>query len=270
MTKPSGKHQAVTPAQKMQFLAEADRLTLGAMFTNPLPPIGWHKAVALFDILGTVEPQADDDYAFRIGAEHHVVHKPRDADLSASEVVDLRHLVERAGLAPTLPASHAYPAPRPLPAVPGLLVAMNHHGARVFQIDAISADPAVHTIKPYDPHGYLHHLTHKDEPREHGQRAAEDPAYYERIAQTVMAGAHIVEVGHGHGHSDAAHHMIEYLQTHHREFYGRTVTEVVADLSSLTEPQLLDLGRRALREQAAQPSACGQAAPHGNLRGGPA
>ena len=254
MTKPSGSHQDIPPAQVRPFLAEADRLTLDAMFTQPLPYVGWNKAVALFGVLGAVEPRADGAFAFRIGAEHHLVRKPRDEDLSASEVVGLRHLIERAGLAPVLPASHADPAPPFLPAVPGLLVAMDHHGARVFQIDAAAADPAEHTIKPYDPHGYLHHLTHKDEARERGQRAAEDPAYYERIAHTVMAAARVVVVGHGRGHSDAAHHLIDYLQAHHRDTYGRTVTEVVADLSSLTEPQLLDLGRRALRRQAAQPA----------------
>ena len=256
MTKPSGSHQAITPAAitpagNMPFLAEADRLTLDAMFASPPPYIGWNAAVALFGVLGTVEPRADGRFAFRVGAEHHLVHKPRDADLSASEAVNLRHLIERAGLTPTLPASHPDPAdPAPLP-VAGLLVAMDHHGAKVFELDIASAEPAGHTIKPYDPHGYLHHLTHKDESRERGQRAAEDPAYYERIAQTVMAAAHVVVLGHGHGHSDAAQHLVEHLQAHHRDIYGRTVTEAVADLSSLTEPQLLDLGRSALRRQAA-------------------
>ena len=249
MTKPSGSHHAVTPVLDMPFLAEADRLTLDAMFTHPLPYIGWNRAVALFGTLGAVEPRADGRFAFRIGAEHHLVHKPHDEDLPASEVVDLRHLIERAGLTPTLPASHADPAPRTVPPVPGLLVAMDHHGARVFEIDVASADPAGHTITPYDPHGYLHHLTHKDESRERGQRAAEDPAYYEQIAHTVMSGAHIVVAGHGHGHSDAARHLIEYLQAHHPDIYGRTVTEAVADLSGMTQPQLLDLGRRALRKQ---------------------
>ena len=128
---------------------------------------------------------------------------------------------------------------------------MDHHGARVFRIDVGTADPAGDTIQPYDPYGYLHHLAHKDEPRERGQRAPEDPAYYGRIAHTVMAGAHIVVVGHGHGHSDAAHHLVEYLQAHHPDIYGRTVTELVSDLSALTGPQLLDLGRRALRQQGA-------------------
>ena len=249
MTKPSGNRQHV-PHGTLPFLTEADRLTLDAMFSQPLPYIGWNRILALFDALGTVEPQPGA-FAFQIGAEHHLMHKSPDEDLRATEVAALRHFVERAGLAPTLPASHAEPAPRDLPPVAGLLVVMDHHGAKVFQLDTSGDNPAGHAIKPYDPHGYLHHLTHKDESRERGQRAAEDPAFYEQIAHTVMAAAHVVVVGHGHGHSDAAHHLIAHLQAHHPDIYGRTVTEAAADLSSLTEPQLLDLGRRALRRQAA-------------------
>ena len=66
-----------------------------------------------------------------------------------------------------------------------------------------------------------------------------------------MGASHVVVVGHGHGHSDAAHHLVEYLQAHHPETYDRTVTEQVVDLSALTGPQLLDLGRRALQQQRA-------------------
>jgi len=250
MTKPSGSRQHV-PHGNLPFLAEADRLTLDAMFSHPLPYLGWNRVVALFGALGSVEQRPDNGFAFRIGGEHHLMQKPPGEDLSAPEVVGLRHLVERAGLTPTLPASHPEPASRELPPVAGLLVVMDHHGAKVFQLGTEGDDPAGHTIKPYDPHGYLHHLAHKSESRERGQRAAEDPAYYERIAHTVMAAAHVVVVSHGHGHSDAAHHLVEHLQAHHPDLYGRTVTEVAADLSSLTEPQLLDLGRRALRRQAA-------------------
>jgi len=257
MTKLSGDRQHVS-AVELPVLNGENRLTLDALFSHPLPYLGWNRTLALFKVLGTVEPRTDGWFEFRLGAEHHRLCKRADEDLSAEEAVNLRHLVERAGMTPdrALPASHSSPAPRHLPAVPGLLVAMDHHGAKVFQIDAGDADPALHTIKPYDPHGYLHHLTHKDESRERGQRAAEASSYYEHIAQTVLTGtaegdAHVVVVGEGHGHSSAAHHFVEYLRSHHHETYGRTVTEVVADLSSLTDPQLLDLGRRALSQQAA-------------------
>ena len=250
MTKPSGDRQHV-PHGNPPFLAEADRLTLDAMFSHPLPYLGWNRVIALFGALGSVEPRLDRGLTFRIGTEHHVMQKPPGEDLSAAEVVSLRHFVTRAGLAPTLPASHPDPVSPALPDVPGLLVVMDHHGARVFEVDVTATDLAEHTVKPYDPHGYMHHLTHKNQSRERGQRAAEDPAFYERIAHTVMDASHVVVIGHGHGHSDAAHHLVEYLQAHHPETYGRTVTEQVVDLSALTGPQLLDLGRRALQQQRA-------------------
>jgi hypothetical protein len=39
---------------------------------------------------------------------------------------------------------------------------------------------------------------------------------------------------------------MESIHQHHPETFQKMVCEVVADLSSLTAPQLLSLGRRAL------------------------
>lgn len=63
------------------------------------------------------------------------------------------------------------------------------------------------------------------------------------------SGAHVVVLGHGHGHSSAADHFVEYLRTHHRDIFGRTVTEMVADLPGLTDRQLLSIARLALERQ---------------------
>jgi uncharacterized hydantoinase/oxoprolinase family protein len=54
-------------------------------------------------------------------------------------------------------------------------------------------------------------------------------------------------VGHGQGKSNAAHHLIDYLQKHRRETFQRLAGEVSADLSSVSLPQLLELARKALR-----------------------
>ena len=102
-------------------------------------------------------------------------------------------------------------------------------------------------IRPCEPHHLLHHLVHEELSREEGQRAPEEPAYYEKIADAVALGGKIVVVGHGAGKSNAAHHLTEYLRSHHSETYQRIVREIVADLSSITTPQLLDLARQALR-----------------------
>ena len=55
-------------------------------------------------------------------------------------------------------------------------------------------------------------------------------------------------VGHGEGKSNAAHHLTEYLQKHRRETCQRIASEVSADLSRITLPQLLELARQALRQ----------------------
>jgi hypothetical protein len=100
MTKPSGSRQHIAPVTDRPFLDEKDHLTLDALFSHPLPYMGWNRMLSLFKVLGTVELRGDGRFEFRIGAEHHLVSKPADEDLSAEEAVGLRHLIERAGLAP--------------------------------------------------------------------------------------------------------------------------------------------------------------------------
>jgi MoxR-like ATPase len=126
------------------------------------------------------------------------------------------------------------------------MVVVDHHGAKIYRIDPASGDASKREITPYDPHHFLHHLTHKDQLREQGQRAPEDPSLYERIGDALAAGGRIVVVGHGTGKSNAAQHLTEYLRTHHRETYQRIVREITADLSATTAPQLLALAEQAL------------------------
>jgi len=226
----------------------AHRRTLNTIFAHPIAHnLEWPDVVHLLENVGEVDQEAGAEIAVVIEGQRLTMRKPHHKDLTSPEVLEIRHLLSRAGFGPAPSEAAADPVPVP----PGMLVAMDHHGARVFVLDESSADPTEHTMRPYDPHGFLHHLTHKDQSREHGQRAAEDPGYYERIAKTVAAGGHIVVVGHGKGHSNAAHHLVEYLQAHHREVYGRSVTEVTADLSSLTDKQLFALGREKLSQQPA-------------------
>ena len=123
---------------------------------------------------------------------------------------------------------------------------MDHHGAKVVHVDVASDEASEHVIRPYDPHHFLHHLVHKNQSHERGQRAPEEPAFYEEIADAVALGGKIVVVGQGEGKSNAAHHLSEYLKTHRHETYRRIVDDVSADLSSVTLPQLLELARQPL------------------------
>jgi hypothetical protein len=217
--------------------------TLEALFRHPTAHnLEWQDVLALLEKIGVVHRRADDKFTLDLAGQHYVMHKPHGKDLTSSEVGDLRHFLQRAGWS----AAGASAAPAAASAPLSLLVAVDHHGARLYRIDGASAGAGRLEIRPYDPHHFLHHLTHKDQSREQGQRAPEDFDFYERIGAALAAAGRIVVVGHGTGKSNAALHLLEYLRTHRRETYARVVRELEADLSAVTTPQLLKLAEQAL------------------------
>ena len=229
-------------APDVSALSRSDKRTLAALFRHPLAHnLPWSDVLALFGKVGAVEQKANDDFAFQAGGEAYVMRKPHGKELTGQEVIDLRHFATRAGL-----ARHHEAAVPVAGAVNNLVVVMDHHEAKIYQIDAAGDDEGEKAIKPYDPHHFLHHLTHKDESRERGQRSPEDATFYERIAQALVGGGKILLVGHGTGKSNAAHHLADYLAAHHKETHARVVTEMVTDLSAVTQPQLLALAAKAL------------------------
>jgi len=232
-------------APNHSVLAGAHSETLEAIFRHPLVHnLEWNDVVALIKKIGGVDQKANNEATFEVAGERHRFHKPHTKDLPGSEVIELRKFLQRAGWSPEAPTQSASDAS---PAAPSLMVVVDHHEARLYALSGTINEESKLEIKPYDPHHFLHHLTHKDQSREQGQRAPEDPAYYERIAQALSAGGRIVVVGHGTGKSNAAHNLTEYLRSHHPETHRRIVRELVADLSSETPPQLLEMAQQALR-----------------------
>ena len=223
-------------------LSKADRHTLDTLFAHPIAHnLEWKDTLALFTRLGTVEQLHNNETKLHIGAEHETLRRPHGKDLTVDEIMALRHFLTRAGWSRKHPPEAAGTA--------DFLVAIEHHEARIYHMDLSAADPADHVIRPADPHHYLHHLTHKDQIRQRGERAAEDPDFYERIAQAVVSdvpGSRIVIIGHGKGHSDAAHHLLDWMRLHHTQTAQRVAAAIAADLSALTAPQLLALARKTL------------------------
>jgi hypothetical protein len=208
--------------------------------------------IALFTNLGTVEHKSNNEFVFAIGGEHHLMRKANGGNLPADDVVEFRHMLTRAGWCPETARSMSprINSPAGPDGLPDLLVAVEHREARFYQLDVAAADQANHTIRPYDPHHFLHHLSHKDQSGERGQRVAENPSFYARIAEALRPAGRIVVVGHGDGHSNAAHHLAAYLQQYHQDIFLKLSPEVDSDLPSLTTPQLLALGRHSLSIQA--------------------
>jgi hypothetical protein len=234
---------AATVAQTQLSLTGHHRRTLDAIFRHPSAHnLEWSDVVGLIGAIGDSHEQTNDKFVFEVAGERHMMRKPHTKDLTGDEVIALRHFLTQAGCSPEHPSGTVGD---PDPAAPSLLIVVDHHGTKIFHVDVTSDDASEHVIKPYDPHHFLHHLTHKDQSRERGQRAPEEPAYYESIADAVALGGKIVVVGHAEGKSNAAHHLTEYLRSHHPETYQRVVAETVRDLSAITTPQLLDIARKA-------------------------
>jgi len=215
------------------------RRTLEKLFRHPAAQnIDWDGALALFEAIGDVEHKNNDKWMFKIGAEHQIMHQPHGKDLTGDEVIELRKFLQRAGWSAQ---GELTPAPASGVATPSLMVVVDHHEAKIYHLATDAHDATRKQIKPYDPHRFLHHLAHKDQDRERGQRAPEDPGFYVRMTEALAGAGDIVVVGHGTGHSNAAHHLMEHLHAHAPEIYARVVREVTADLSSITPAQLLDI-----------------------------
>jgi hypothetical protein len=239
------RDEAAAAAGNLASITGSHRRTLDAIFRHPSPHnLEWKDVVALIEKIGESREEADNKFVFEVAGKRHHIRKPHTKDLTSDAVIEIRHFLMDAEFSPVPSEAAAHPHP----SAPDLAIVVDHHGTKIFRIDISSDDASAHVIRPYDPDHFLHHLTHKDQDRERGQRAPEEPAYYEKIADAVALGGRIFVIGHGAGNSSAAHHLTEYLRSHHRETYQRIVREIDADLSSTTTPQLLVLARQALSQ----------------------
>lgn len=93
-----------------------------------------------------------------------------------------------------------------------------------------------------DPHrahhhvrtGQAHHMHHLD---------PDDPKYFDAVAEQVADAQRILVVGHAHGRSNMAKGFIEHVKHNHHLVAERVIGEIAADLSALTDPELLKLAR---------------------------
>jgi len=223
-------------------LSKADRQTVRSLFAHPIARnLDWKDVLRLFTSIGTVEHLKNSETSIRIGTEHVMLRRPHSKDLTIEEIMALRHFMTRCGLSMQHPPSPTDGA--------DFLITIDHHEARIYELDLRPGDQAEQVITPYDPHHFLRHLTHRNQTRQEGERAAEDPSFYERVAQAGIAAmppGRIVIIGHGKGHSDAAHHLEGWIHLHHPDLAHRVACAMAADLSALTPPQLLVLARDVL------------------------
>jgi len=214
-----------------------DRRVLETIFRHPTPGnLAWSEALHLIERLGTAQEEPNGKILLAIGEHRHVLHQPHAKELTREEVTELRKFLEAAGATPAS-VDVAEEEQGIESATPDMLLTVDHHEARLFAIEGTSAQ--ARTLRPYDPHHFLHHLTHRQERELRGQREPEESSYYAQIAAALAPARRIVVLGHGTGHSNAAAHLQELLRAKHPDIARRVVATKAVDLSAVTEPQLL-------------------------------
>ena len=161
-----------TVATTLSSVTGVHRRTLEAIFHHPSAHnLEWSNVVGLIEKIGHARERANNEFVFEGAGKRHVMRKPHTKDLTSSEVIEVRNFLIQAGLSPEVPSQ---PAAHPSLAAPSLLIVVDHHGTKIFQVDVTSDDASKHVIRPYDPHHFLHHLVHEDQSRAEGQRAPEE------------------------------------------------------------------------------------------------
>lgn len=224
--------------------SKRDLRTLEAIFRHPVARnLAWSDALHLIEGLGAVRQEPNGRLLFAINEHRDVFHQPHAKELTADEIAHLRKFLEAAGVRPgAIEVIDEDQEPRA--AMPDMVVAVDHHQTRLFTIEGRSE--SARTLRPYDPHHFLHHLSHRQERELRGQREGEESSYYADIAAALAPAGRIVVLGHGTGHSNAAAHLEEVLRAKHPETFRRIAAIRAVDLSATSEPQLLALALHAL------------------------
>ena len=78
------------------------RATLKKILAHPVSHnIQWHDVLSLLESVGTVTEKHDGRYAVTLGSETETFDTPRHADISEQQVIDLRRMLKKAGIADT-------------------------------------------------------------------------------------------------------------------------------------------------------------------------
>ena len=138
----------------------------------------------------------------------------------------------------------------PPPPVPNIIVVIDHAGAKVFQTQQARAGASASEIVPDPPQQFQHQKKPESHDEDHEENHAADLQFFEQIAVACKAGGRIVLIGRGKGQSNEAQHLNTYLASHHPDVVARVLPILTADLSHITDGELIKLGHHALHPAA--------------------
>lgn len=129
-----------------------------------------------------------------------------------------------------------------------IIVVIDHAGAKVFATVPARVGASAHEIAPDAPQRFHHSIDRQEHDADREEKYPQDTAFFEQIAVACKAAEQIALIGRGHGQSNEAQHLIAYLAAHHPSVAGRVLPAVTADLSHMTDGQLIELGHKALHD----------------------
>jgi hypothetical protein len=88
----------VTPVPEPTHLSNHHRDTLNKVLEHPVSHnIEWGAVVSLLQAVGSVERAHDGRLVVTVGGETQTFQRPKDKDIDAQQVVDLRRMLTNAG-----------------------------------------------------------------------------------------------------------------------------------------------------------------------------
>jgi len=207
------------------------------IFQHPISHgLTWRDLRALLEHIAEVVEQPNGNLKVTHHGQVLVIHPPRAKELEDTEIIALRHFLERSAKAAPLASAEPTHA----------LVVIDHQGARVFH--SLVRDALSEAILPHDPDGYFRHAHHsRDFSR--GEEKPDPNSFFEPVAGDLQGAQKILVFGTGTGTGSEMDQFVAWLGHHHRELAARIIGTIVVDQSHLTEDQLLAKAREYYSSQ---------------------
>ena len=122
-----------------------------------------------------------------------------------------------------------------------LVVAVDFLESRIWKLEHVEDETGQH-ITAATPWG-IHKLHSKKLDAVDMYSLKADPEYWAALAHEVSQATDIVLLGHGKGKANASHLFAGYLEKHHRDLAHRLQGEIRCDIDSITDAQLVQIGR---------------------------
>lgn len=119
-----------------------------------------------------------------------------------------------------------------------VVAAVDFHQTTVYVVTAGAPKAHGEHITPDDPRGLAHNVFHHHGNPD-GTYEADNDEYWRTIGHALAPAARILLLGNGTGKANASHHLVAWLEKHMSEVAAKLVADVRADLSALTDQQVL-------------------------------